>query len=66
MEVNGDEDAYYHHYYGKDTLYLAYPLNLFSDILTSTIDCVEDYLRTNHFNPYDFVTDTSRWQAPGL
>ena len=61
MEVVPENEPYYHGYIGEDKLFLAYPINLFVNILVRAIEFVEKYLKSNKFNPYDFVQETSRW-----
>lgn len=62
MEIVPDEnEPYYHGYIGNERLFLAYPIVLFIKILEKAIDYVEDYLKSNKLNPYDFVKETARW-----
>jgi hypothetical protein len=61
MEVTDDSRPYYHGYIGQDRLFLAYPLGHFLDLAEKSIAVIERYLRDNRFNPYDFVSETTRW-----
>jgi hypothetical protein len=61
MEVAPEEEAYYHGYIGKDRLFLAYPINLFIEILERSITYVKGYLKENKMDPYDYVKETVRW-----
>lgn len=61
MEVAPESDPYYHGYIGDRRLYLAYPLELFKCIVDKAIQYIEIYLRTNQLDPYESVTETTRW-----
>ncbi len=61
MEVVPEDEAYYHGYINEDRLFLAYPIDLFVGILERSIAYVEDYLKANRLDPYDYVKETVRW-----
>lgn len=62
MEVTNDNDGpYYHGYIGEQRLFLTYPLAHFMNITSRSVEVIEAYLTENQFNPYDFVSETTRW-----
>lgn len=61
MEIAPKDNPYYHSYLGENRLYLAYPIGLFKKLTELSIEYMESYLKNNRFNPYDFVTETTRW-----
>jgi hypothetical protein len=61
MEVTDDERPYYHGYLGEHKLFLAYPLRHFLTLVENSINVIEEHLTTNQLNPYDFVSETTRW-----
>ncbi len=61
MEVVPENEAFYHGYLGEEKLFLAYPIDLFAGILERSITYIENYLKENKMDPYDFVKETVRW-----
>jgi len=61
MEVTNDERPYYHGYIGEERLFLAYPLPHFMKLVNQAIATMRVYLMNNQLNPYDFVSETTRW-----
>lgn len=61
MDITLDNIPYYHGYIGDKKLYLAYPVGMFEVITTNSIHFIENYTKQNSIDPYDFVTETTRW-----
>jgi hypothetical protein len=61
MGIIQTDTPFYHKHIGEDKLFLAYPLKMFTDILDRAINFTETYLMNNKFDPYDFVSETTRW-----
>lgn len=61
MEISPEDNPYYHGYIGDPKLYLAYPQGLFLNAAALAVDYIEKYLTDNALDPYDFVTETTRW-----
>jgi len=58
---DGGSEGYYHGYANVTKWHLAYPLELFSRLLSSSIISLRSYLIKQQIDPYSFVGDTTRW-----
>ena len=69
MEYGDEEEPYYHelstieseHEPAVETIELVYPVPFFRKLCLSVLSKLEDYLRRNRLNPYDYYKFGTYW-----